>query len=840
VDGLVILAVAAIGLTLVLAGLLDRRVLVAVLTASIVTNASGVLEVEHGVQGFVLPLALLVIGAGVWDRMSSASAAAPREETPLAWLGLLLVAAAALSATIGPFVSDHPVDSALQVDLLTRDLLIVVAVAAVVVDPSTLRAALIGLVVGGVMMASVTDVQALLGWQDQSFGGFGRWSVEEIAGSGLTPRAAGPFGDDANSYAQHLVVALGASIGLARAHGRSWAATPFWFAAALITAGVLATRSRGGLLALAGIGAVALILSRSVRGALVATGSVATVVLLGPFGVSERISTLTQVGAVGGDVDSSLNGRASEALVALRLFAEHPLTGVGFGAYPSEYLGVARSIGLESRATARSAHSLPLEIAAEQGLVGLAAWTALLVFCAWVAHRVRHRLPDIGGAYLFALTGFLLTALFLHDVYPRLMWTLVAVAVAAARFVDREPARPASAAAPVGPVVAMVIQNYVPALGGAECQLANLMPRLRARGVHPVVITRALAGRPTRDEVDGVPVVRVPVRGPGSLQSLLFVHGARRELRTLRPDVIHAFDTLTPSLIALGHRRAHGTPVVTKLLRSGEIGDLAVLARKPLGERRRRALVEGVDRFVAISSDLVDELRRLGVPDDHILHIPNGVDIERFRPRHRQANGDRRSPRVIATGRLVPEKRLHELAAHWERVRECHPTAELVLVGDGPERPKVDGYPGTRLLGRRDDVPDRLREADVYVSASSGEGLSNSLLEAMATGLPCVVTDVGGVRDVIVDGVHGFIVDPQDMEALVERVNLLLGAPDRRRSIGRAARRRMTTGWSLDATATALADCYHELATGATSSPDSADEAWEHHVGSDSRFAGAR
>src|SRR5690606_7639199 len=226
-----------------------------------------------------------------------------------------------------------------------------------------------------------------------------------------------------------------------------------------------------------------------------------------------------------------------------------------------------------------------------------------------------------------ALVGFATTAVFLHDVHPRVMLALLALSLVGARIVDRGTGAPPPATpAAEGPVVAMVIQNYVPALGGAERQLASLAPLLRAGGVRPVVITRALPGRPMRDEIDGVPVVRIPVPGPKVLRSLLFVAGARAELRALRPDVVHAFDTLTPSVIALGHRRRYGTPVATKLLRSGEIGDLAVLGRKRFGARRVRSLVSDVDRFVAISTDLADELRDLGVPEERIVHIPNGVD----------------------------------------------------------------------------------------------------------------------------------------------------------------------------------------------------------------------
>lgn len=811
---MIVAAAALIGTAVLVAGMIDRRLIVAVITASIVANASAVLAVEHGVLGFLLPITLLVVLVDAWDRVAHPRPFAFPDHVPAAWIGLVLVAGVVLSAAIGPFVSDHPVDSATQLGLLTKDLLIVVALVLLLCNRTMLRAALGGLVVGGTAVAAITVVQLVLGWQDRSFAGFGSWSTQEIAGAGVTARAAGPFGDDPNSYAQHLAAAIGAAIGLAVMSRRgTLTRAALWGAAGLMVMAILATSSRTGLLAVAAIATVALVLWPPSRARLAAIAAAAGAVVLGPFGVADRIGTLTQVGSIGGEIDSSLTGRASEALAAIKLFFEHPVAGVGYGAYPSEYIETARSIGLESRAEERSAHSLPLEIAAEQGLIGLAAWTALLIFAVWVALRLWRRFPAEGAAYALALTGFIVTALFLHDVHPRLMWALVAIAVGGARAIDHR--LPPPVAADGALVVAMVIQNYVPALGGAERQLASLAPRLRARGIRPVVITRAHEGRPMRDEIDGVPVVRIPVVGPKPLRSLLFVAGARAELRSLRPDVVHAFDTLTPSVIALGHRRRHGTPVATKLLRSGEIGDLEVLRRKRLGSRRVRSLVSEVDRFVAISTDIAEELRALGVPEDRIVHIPNGVDTDRFHPADADTRGATAQHRVIATGRLAPEKRLHEIASRWPGLRERHPSAELVLVGDGPERETLDARPGTLLLGPRDDVPDQLRSATVYVSASNAEGLSNSLLEAMASGLPCVVTDVGGVRDVIVDGVHGIVVHADDLDGLVDRVGELLDTPERRQALAWAARRRVATGWSLDATAAALTEMYHELVASA-------------------------
>jgi glycosyltransferase involved in cell wall biosynthesis len=811
------MAVAAAALVvgaIVWAGLHDRRILVASLGVAVITNASSVLEEDHGVPGFLPPLALLVVGVCLYGRLAHPSPQAVGDEAArsvLPLVGVGLVAAAFVAAGIGPFVADQPAASTPYVEILAKDLLIVAALGVAIVDRPSLRAGLAGLAIGGALVSGITVVQMLLGLQAETFGGFGRWTTQDVAGLGEAARAAGPFFDDPNSYAQHLAVAFGAAVGLATtAARRTPIRTTTWVCVGLMAVAMVGTSSRTGLLALAAVGGVVLWTRRPTTPQIIAAGALVAAVVAGPFGVGDRLATLGQVRSVSSTTaDQSLTGRASEALSAVRMFADHPLTGVGYGAYPSEYLEVAREVGLERRFEPRSAHSLPLEIAAEQGLLGVAVWTALVMFAVVVASRLRRRGPDVGLPLMLTLVGFAATAIFLHDAHPRVMWVLVGLVVGGSRILAR-PASPAHA--PVGdhrPVVAMVIQNYLPAIGGAERQLASLLPRLEAAGIRPVVITRRHEGLPRLDEIDGVPVVRLGGRGPKALRSLRFVVGARRELARIRPDVVHAFDTLTPSTIAIGHRRSHGAPVMTKLLRSGDQGDLAVLAGKRFGRSRIRALVGGVDLFVAISSDITDELRALDVPDHRIARIPNGVDVDRFRP-PRGRRG--RNYRVIATGRLAPEKRLASIARRWPRVRERCPAAQLVIVGDGPERPRLEAFDGVEVLGPRDDVAGMLRSAAVYVSASEAEGLSNSLLEAMASGLPCVVTDVGGVRDVVRDGNDGVVVPADDLDALVDAVARLLPDRSRRAALGRAARRRVRDGWSLDATASALAEQYHRLA----------------------------
>ena len=399
-----------------------------------------------------------------------------------------------------------------------------------------------------------------------------------------------------------------------------------------------------------------------------------------------------------------------------------------------------------------------------------------------------------------------------------------------------------------GPVtVAMITHNYLPAVGGAERQLNSLVPLFIERGITPVVYTRARPGLAPVETINGAKVIRVPVRGPGPIRSVMFVFGTLLRLIRRKPDVVHAYDTLTPSLVAGVYRIASGTPYLTKLLRSGELGDLNRLVGRPLGQARLELLRRSVTRFVAISRDLEAELAELGVEADQRVFIPNGVDAERFRPpaereleagtiatdqasRHHERQAvfpdwpD--APVVVVVGRVSPEKRVVDLARQWGRFATATENREgpppwLYVVGEGPLSGELDGLDHVRFLGRREDVPDILRWADIYVSASSAEGLSNALLEAMSSGCACVVTDVGGVGDVMTDGVDGLIVDDEGPERPPERVvddvlgriAELLASPDQRLKLGTAARESVLRCYSLAATADALVDQYRSLAS---------------------------
>lgn len=367
----------------------------------------------------------------------------------------------------------------------------------------------------------------------------------------------------------------------------------------------------------------------------------------------------------------------------------------------------------------------------------------------------------------------------------------------------------------------MVIQGFRPQLGGAEIQLERLLPRLAARGVEVTVVTRGRAGAPRRERVGGADVLRTRPAHGSPLAAAGFVLGATWHLARRRGelDVVHAHGAFSEGVVALA-ARALGLPALVKILRAGYEGDFAVLVRRPGGRLRTRLLARHV-HFVALSRESEDELLGLGVAAGRIHRIPNGVDVATFRP----ARGDEREllrrelglpdgPLVLYAGRLDPVKELDTVL----RALAALPSQRLVVAGEGPERDRLAALAHelgvgdrVRFLGRSERLADLLRAADVFVLPSRAEGMSNALLEAMASGLACVASPVSGTSELLADD-RGVLADPGDAEAWAARLEALADDPGRRAALGRAAAEHVRARLSLETTADLLVQAYAELA----------------------------
>ncbi len=393
----------------------------------------------------------------------------------------------------------------------------------------------------------------------------------------------------------------------------------------------------------------------------------------------------------------------------------------------------------------------------------------------------------------------------------------------------------------------MVIQRLRPLFAGQGVQVEVLCRELARRGVRATIVTAGHGRNPRWERIDGyrvrrlrsdVPLLSARLR-PGRFRSEIFA------LKTLlwlllhgwRTQVIHAHaqsDALYTSWLFARLRRL---PIIFEMTLMGadDAGTFAGSSHRLA--RLRHATFRRCDGFVAISPALARSYEESGLPPDKLRLIPQAVDTEEFRPADDVAavrgrlGLPSRGAIVAFVGSLIERKGIDVLLGAWEKVHARADDATLMLVG--PDRfaddAGADAFLARNLerlpaaarervvrLGVRDDVAACLRAADVFAFPSRREGFGTVMIEAMATGLPCVVAELPDITDFIFDGEgeSGIVVPQDDADALAAAVSALLADPDRRRAMGRAARRRAGERFSVQRVADAYLAFYAELAHG--------------------------
>ena len=381
-------------------------------------------------------------------------------------------------------------------------------------------------------------------------------------------------------------------------------------------------------------------------------------------------------------------------------------------------------------------------------------------------------------------------------------------------------AGPSTAAAPL--VLHLVYRFDTGGLENGVVNLINHMPPGAYR--HAVVaLTEVVPGFSRRIEREGVEFVSLH-KPPG--------HAAR-----LYPRLLQLFRQMQPAIVHTRNLAAlecqvpawwAGVPVAIHGEHGRDVDDLD--GNRKRYQWMRRAYRPFVDQYVALSSDLAGYLRqRVGVPAQRVAQIYNGVDIQRFHPA-----GDGRanlpgSPFndpllfVVGTvGRMQTVKAQTLLARAFVRALALQPALRtrlrLVMVGEGPLRAEAQALLAAAgaadlawLPGERADVPDVMRGLDCFVLPSLAEGISNTILEAMASGLPVLATRVGGNAELVVDGETGLIVSSGDTEAMAQGLMALASDQGPAGTMGRAGRARVERQFSLPAMVSAYQGLYDRL-----------------------------
>jgi len=387
------------------------------------------------------------------------------------------------------------------------------------------------------------------------------------------------------------------------------------------------------------------------------------------------------------------------------------------------------------------------------------------------------------------------------------------------------------------PLIVHVVYRF--GVGGLENGLVNLINRMSPqRWRHAIValteVSTEFAKRVARADVRYVALGKRPGHLMRDYPQLF------RLFREFRPAIVHtrnlaALESVVPAWAA-------GVPVRIH----GEHGwDM----QDPGGRSRRYRTVRRiyrpfVTRYVALSRHLEDYLeQQVGVPGSDIAQIYNGVDTERFCP-SRGARpaipgcpfGDPDHWLVGTVGRMERIKDPLNLASAFVRAIQLQPAAanhlRLVIVGDGALRGAVDAVldrPGVRervwFAGERADVPDMLRGLDCFVLPSLAEGVSNTILEAMATGLPVIATRVGGNAELIESGMTGTLVPPANSDALAQAMLGYFNDRVTARRHAKVGQRVVETRFSLSKMVADYASMYeHALATAGVPIPPSGDQ----------------
>jgi glycosyltransferase involved in cell wall biosynthesis len=358
-----------------------------------------------------------------------------------------------------------------------------------------------------------------------------------------------------------------------------------------------------------------------------------------------------------------------------------------------------------------------------------------------------------------------------------------------------------------------------PCLGGGEIQLLTLLPGLLAAGGEPTVVCAAGSAleRETR-ELAGVRVIPADFTMPAVL-------GLPRRLRAVLAgsSVVQGTGFLTNVLAraigaSVGASVVNAVMVVPGAAKLDGESALRGLLRAVLDRFRR----DRVDRFVAVSIAVAEGLARTGVPGERTVVVPNGIDVTGVRTRAgappRVAPPDA-PQRVGFVGRLERVKGCEYFIDAAGLITASHPDVAFVIAGtgslDATLRARAASSPASKRItfsGYLDEPAPLLSTLDVLCVPSLSEASGLSAMESLALGVPVVASRVGGLPDVVIDGVTGALVPPADSGALAAAVSGLLADPERARALGRAGREHVEQHFTAARMVAAYLRVYEDLA----------------------------
>lgn len=377
-------------------------------------------------------------------------------------------------------------------------------------------------------------------------------------------------------------------------------------------------------------------------------------------------------------------------------------------------------------------------------------------------------------------------------------------------------------------------------VGGSSIQAITLTRELEPLGYRTTLVTGAAGAEEGTMEPLAARLRVAPVRLPG-LQRSLGPHdlramlAMRRLLRDRRPQILHTHAAKggTVGRIAAATLGRARPPVIVHTFHGHVLRGYFNRGQAAFYTRVERQLAKGTTAIVAVAPEVKHDLVELGVaPEGKIEVVPLGFDLDPFLHPSRPPAEQRAAMRarlglapdaqvVSLIARLVPIKRVDRFLRVARLVAGERPETRFAVIGNGKLEDELRSSPAALALGDRlvwggyqEDMPAVCFASDVVALTSDNEGTPVSLIEAHAAGLPAISTEVGGVRQVVEDGVSGFIRAREDEAGLARAISALLSSDGRAAEMGARGRERVAARYTLARLSADIDALYRELLAG--------------------------
>ncbi|UQF18028.1 glycosyltransferase family 4 protein [Vagococcus lutrae] len=329
--------------------------------------------------------------------------------------------------------------------------------------------------------------------------------------------------------------------------------------------------------------------------------------------------------------------------------------------------------------------------------------------------------------------------------------------------------------------VLVLINSFYPLTGGAEKQAQRLSKVLKKDyGQDIVILTRRYQGLQKYETIDGLSVIRVRVGKLDRIapilylvQVFLYVIKNKKNIK-----IIHAHSLSAPGISAALISKLFRIPSIAKIAGGGNKDGCEIIRmkNKKFGKIKVEFLKNNLTYFISISGSIYVDLKKVGVPENKILRIPNGINFKEYETKEPTSD----IINFIYVGRHEYVKGIDVLEKAWMKLDSCYKTkAKLVVLGDGSI--SIDRTDGMELIGNTENVKDYLAKSDCLILPSRYEGISNALLEAIASNKYIIATNVGGNLDVL-DKNCSTIINPASVSelknAIIEVIELYYEKPN--------------------------------------------------------------